>query len=93
MKKSQLVGFMLTFLFGPIGLFYSSAAAALGFLIFALALGFLTLGLGAIGALLMWPVSILVGFATVSRFNARVALEEKRHRELVRAARTGRSRR
>lgn len=89
MKKSQIVGFLLTFFFGPLGLFYSSAAAAAGLLVAAILLGLTTLGIGAI---LLWPVSILVGFATVSRFNGRVALEERRHRELVRSARSGRLR-
>lgn len=86
MKKSQLVGFLLTLLLGPLGLFYSSIAAALALLLLTFGAAFATTFIGGLGALVAWPLSILVGFATVSRYNSRVALEERRHREVVRAA-------
>lgn len=84
MKKSQFVGFILTLLFGPLGLFYSSAAAGAGFTLASVGFGIITYGLAS---LLIWPIAVLVGFVTVGRFNARVDLEERRHRELVRARR------
>lgn len=42
MRKSYLAAFVLAVLFGPLGLFYTSTAAALGFLIFGLLLGLST---------------------------------------------------
>lgn len=82
MKKSQLVGFVLTFTFGPLGLFYSSVPAALGFLLAAVIFGILTAG---IALLVIWPISIITGFFTIHRHNSTVALEEQRHKELVEA--------
>lgn len=82
MKKSQLISFLLTLFLGPIGLFYSSVAAALGFIIAAIAFGAVTYG---VGALIIWPISILVGAAMVSKYNQKVDLEEKRHKELLAA--------
>ncbi len=82
MKKSQFAGFLLTLLFGPIGLFYSSVPAALGFIVAAIGIGAIT---GGIGAFIMWPISIIVGFFTVSSYNNKVNLEEKRHQEILEA--------
>ncbi|MDH3445475.1 MAG: hypothetical protein OEN50_16230 [Deltaproteobacteria bacterium] len=84
MKKSQFVQFLLTLFFGPLGLFYSSVAAALAFLIAAFVIGMMT---ALIGALIVWPVSILVGFLTVYRHNALVDKEDKKHQELIQATR------
>jgi hypothetical protein len=84
MKKSQLTGFILTLIVGPIGLFYSSSAAAIGLILLALVLGVPTMGIGAI---IVWPIAILTGFYTVGKHNARVEIEEKRHRELLSATR------
>ena len=83
MKKSQPISFVLTFLFGPLGLFYSSVPAALGFLLAGLVFGALTAGFAL---LVIWPVSIITGFFTVHRHNSKVALEEQRHKELLEAA-------
>lgn len=67
--KSQGVQFLLTFFFGPLGLLYSNIAASLGLFFGGILLGLFTLG---IGALAMWPVSIVVGFITVDSYNARL---------------------
>ena len=61
MRKSQLKGFLLTMLFGPIGLFYSSVPLALVFLVLAVIVGAVSLG----SAMLFWPLSIVVGVFTV----------------------------
>ena len=66
MRKSQFVGFLLTLCFGPFGLLYSSVPAALTLIFFGFPIVFLTAGLGAI---VVWPVSIIVGFFTVARWN------------------------
>ena len=54
MKKSQFIQFLLTLLFGPVGLFYSSMAAGFGFLIAAISFGIFFFGLGAI----FWPIKM-----------------------------------
>ena len=61
MRKSQLKGFLLTMLFGPIGLFYSNVPLALVFLVLAVIVGAVSLG----SAMLSWPLSIVVGVFTV----------------------------
>lgn len=87
MKKSQIFGFFLTFFFGPIGLFYSSVPAALGFIVAVIGLFAIA---GPVGVFLLWPISILVGFSKISNYNGKVDLEEKHHREIVEAIKSGR---
>ena len=82
MKKSQFIQFLLTLLFGPVGLFYSSMAAGFGFLIAAISFGIFFFGLGAI----FWPISIIVGFFTVSRYNRIIEKEDIKHQELLKSA-------
>lgn len=82
MEKSQFTGFLLTLFFGPLGLFYSSMPATLGFVIASLAFGAVTMGFAIF---LIWPISIIVGFFTVSNHNSKIAMEEKRHKELLEA--------
>ena len=83
MKKSQLFQFLLTLFLGPLGLFYSSIAAGIGFVLAAFSFGAFTYGLGA---LLLWPISILVGFFTVSKYNGLIDKEDKKHQELLQAS-------
>lgn len=80
MNKSYFVMFLLTLLFGPLGLFYFSTAAALGWLIAAFVFGGMT---GGVGALVIWLLSIPVGLLSISRHNNQVALEENRHQALL----------
>jgi hypothetical protein len=82
MKKSAATQFLLTFLLGPLGLFYSSVPAAIGFMVAGLVLAIPTAG---VGGLLVWPFSILGGFATVSRHNSLVDKEDRKHQELLAA--------
>ena len=70
-EKSQVVQFVLTLALGPIGLLYGSPA--LGIALFFAAL-LLALGTGGFGALLVWPVSIGVGFFAINRSNRRLLL-------------------
>lgn len=64
-SKSQIVGLLLTLVFGPVGLIYSNWAAAV--LLTVLAVPLFPLGL-----LLIWPISMVVGLFTVRFHNARV---------------------
>lgn len=69
--KSQLVQFILTFLFGPLGLFYSSIAAALFWIVMAVIVGGSTVG---VGLLVIWPLIMITGFFTVSGYNERLRI-------------------
>ena len=80
MKKSHLVGFILTFLFGPLGLFYSNVIASIGLILIGLTIGGLSAGFGF---LVMWPISMIFSFFLVGRYNKKVLLEERRHREIL----------
>lgn len=84
MKKSQLVGLALTFFFGPLGLFYSSTAAAIAMTVLAIIIGGATF---VFGALFVWPLCMLLSIFTVHRYNRGVRIDERRHEELVKATR------
>lgn len=84
MKKSYIFQFLLTLLLGPVGLFYSSTPAALGFILASLVLVPVSLGLAVV---LIWPICILVGFSMVARHNHKLSVENRRHEELLKAVR------
>jgi hypothetical protein len=88
MRKSQLTQFFLTLFFGPVGLFYSSTPAALGFVIAAIGLAAITYG---VALLFVWPVVIVVGFVTVGMHNSKIDIAEQRHKELLAATRNAES--
>lgn len=66
-SKSQFVGFLLTILFGPLGLFYSSWIAALILTLIAI-FTFATI----VVPVLCWLISILFSFAAVHDFNKKL---------------------
>jgi len=74
MRKSQLKGFLLTLLFGPIGLFYSSVPLALVSLVLTIVVGANSLG----AAVLFWPLSIIISVFTVKRRNSRGGVKPKK---------------
>ena len=74
MKKSQLKGFLLTLLFGPIGLFYSNVPLALVFLVLMVIVGAISLE----AAVLFWPLSIVISFFTVKRRNSKGIVKPKK---------------
>lgn len=84
MKKSQIVGLLLTFFFGPLGLFYSSTAAGIAMVIVSIVVGSATFFLGV---LFLWPLFMLLSVYTVHRHNRGVRIDERRHEELVKATR------
>lgn len=71
--KSQLKGFLLTLLFGPIGLFYSNVPLALVFLVLTIIAGAINLG----AAVLFWPLSIVVSVISVKRRNSKGRVKPK----------------
>ena len=77
MKKSQLVGFLLTLVFGPLGLFYSNVVIALVFTLAAgtlvLLVTILTFGVGLIFILpIIWAISIIASYFSVREYNSKM---------------------
>ena len=85
-KKSQIVQLLLNLVFGPLGLFYSSWVAGL---VFTLIAAGLSAGFFGVGWFFVYPFVLLAGFFTVHRHNDSVRVDERRHRELLDATRTG----
>ncbi len=73
--KSQFVGFLLTLFLGPFGLFYSSVLAGAIFAVIAIAIGAFTEGVGAV---VVWPICVIIGFFTVHNYNSILSVEEGR---------------
>ncbi len=72
--KSVGVSLILTFLLGPIGMFYSTIIGAFIMLVVSLLVAVFTLGIGLI---VTWPLSILWGALSTSSYNRKL-LEGKR---------------
>ena len=66
-SKSQVAGFLLTLILGPLGLFYSSWVPALILCVLA----FVSVA-SIIGPVVCWVLAILISFATVSGHNEKV---------------------
>lgn len=54
--KSAGIGVLLSFLFGPLGMFYATIPGALIMIVVSVVVGFLTMGFGA---LLTWPICMI----------------------------------
>lgn len=72
-RKSVGIAFLLTFLFGPLGMFYSTVSGAVVMLLIALVLVPVTAG---IGSLLVWPASIIWGCVAASKTNSGVSVNQ-----------------
>jgi hypothetical protein len=68
--KSQRTQFLLSLLFGPIGLLYSSFP---GGILLLLATAVLVKDFGRTGILFVWPAAIATGFLTVRHWNRNAA--------------------
>lgn len=66
-SKSQMAGFILTLLLGPLGLFYSSWVAALILCVIAIASA-----ASIIGPVICWLLAILISFFSVSKHNEKI---------------------
>jgi len=67
--KSAGVAILLTVLFGPLGMFYSTIPGAFVMLVVTLVLGLVTFGLGL---LLTWPICIIWGAMAASSYNKKL---------------------
>jgi hypothetical protein len=66
-QKSAGVAFLLTFFFGPLGMFYSTVPGAIIMLVISFFAALLTFGLSIV---ITWPICIIWGVAAVSSQNA-----------------------
>ena len=82
-RKSQLIGLLLCFLFGPLGNLYSNVVAAV-FLFIVTFILFMFLSVFAI--LIIWPIAIILSIHHVDKYNKKVELEETRHLEKLNVA-------
>lgn len=67
--KSVGIAIILTVLFGPLGMFYSTIWGAIIMTVLSFFVGILTAG---IGLLVTWPISIIWGAAAVSSYNKKL---------------------
>ncbi len=70
--KSMGISILLSLLFGPIGLFYSSIAGGVIMSLLSLIIGVLTMG---IGAFVLWPVCAVWGAVSVRHYNRALAAD------------------
>ncbi len=64
--KSMGISLILTFLFGPLGMLYSTVGGGLVMIVVSVILAFFTLGFSL---LITWPISILWGAMATSGHN------------------------
>jgi hypothetical protein len=75
-KKSQFLGFLLTFLFGPLGLFYSNAVMAVIYFM-AMVSSAMYIGDPQVASLAyagIYILSLITTFITVSAHNRKVEM-------------------
>lgn len=65
-KKSRLTSLVLTLIFGPLGIFYSSGFAALAMLIITIVTAVVTAG---VGLLVVWPLCVAIGDHSTHKHN------------------------
>ena len=68
-QKSVGVAFLLTFLFGPLGMIYSTVKGAIIMMVVGAVVGVFTLG---VGLAVIWPVSVLWGVMAANAHNKQV---------------------
>lgn len=68
-QKSVGLSLVLTFLFGPLGMFYSTVGGALAMLVITFIVSALTFGIGLI---ITWPVCMIWGAMAASQYNQRI---------------------
>ncbi len=78
--KSRLTGYVLTFLLGPLGVFYGSLAAGIAMLMFTMVMA---LTLGVFGGLAAWILSMIVNDWCVIDYNEKFEKKETQHQEVI----------
>lgn len=67
--KSVGIAILLTILFGPLGMLYSTVGGAIVMIIVSLLIGLVTLGLSL---LITWPISIIWGAVAAGSYNKKL---------------------
>lgn len=67
--KNMGISIILTFLFGPLGMFYSTILGGIIMSVISLVVGIITFG---IGFLLTWPICIIWGAVSTSLYNKKL---------------------
>lgn len=67
--KSMGTALLLTFIFGPIGMFYSTIPGAIIMLVLSLIMGIFAFG---IGLLIIWPIQFIWATIAVNSYNKRI---------------------
>jgi hypothetical protein len=75
-KKSQVFGFILALIFGPLGLFYSSAIMAVIYIGIGISAAVFVgdPSIASVAGTIIWFVSIITSFFTVSSHNRKVEM-------------------
>ncbi|MBZ0200113.1 MAG: hypothetical protein K8H86_09615 [Ignavibacteriaceae bacterium] len=74
-EKSMLVTILLTFFFGPLGMFYSTVGGAVIMLVVSFIVGILTLGFGLI---ITHPTCIIWAAVAANNYNKNLGLQSTR---------------
>ena len=72
--KSIIVSIILTFIFGPLGMLYSTVTGGIVMLIISIIIGIITLGIGLI---ITWPICIIWGAIAANNYNKNLVLQYK----------------
>lgn len=86
MKKSQIASLLLTILFGPLGLLYSSIVSAV--VVIGLSVLFMPI-LGVLLAAPLWLFSIAWGALAVASYNSRIVKHEAQLISKIQSAQNG----
>ncbi|MBM7841621.1 zinc ribbon domain-containing protein [Herpetosiphon giganteus] len=73
-QKSVGLSLVLTFFFGPLGMFYSTVGGALAMIAITIILSALTFGAGLV---LAWPIAMIWGAVAASQHNQRVIISHR----------------
>ena len=77
--KSVGLAVILTILFGPLGMLYSTVIGGVIMFVAAVFLAVITFFVGGLGALLTWPVCIIWGALAASSYNKNLTASAKRY--------------
>ena len=72
--KSMGVTILLTFLFGPLGMVYSTVAGAIVMIIVSVLVALITLGFGLF---ITWPICIIWAAIATNNYNRNLGVEHK----------------
>ena len=67
--KNVGIAILLTFLFGPVGMFYSTIIGGAVMCVVSLVVGFLTLGFGLF---FTWPICVVWGAVSANMYNKKL---------------------